>query len=251
MRGIAGDSSSLEVPSVSTALLSASSSQSILSREFLSEEQNAPVDQLSLIRLPRSLSRTYDPWKDIYQRGDFLPHRYSKSSTKSKVNRRLGHEQGNDEEGDYYYYYYYDEYTDDDDDLLNRKDNSNPFSRGPDDNSKRRQDKRPYAFEDPFKRPHQQQETVTNSAATTVAASTTQQHQPSLTRRLASAVFSPFSAGLFTVLGIPLILAMAYWLFVVNGPTPVVRAREMTSVFDRIFEKLTLALQQHSNSHST
>lgn len=50
--------------------------------------------------------------------------------------------------------------------------------------------------------------------------------QPSLTRRVADAVFSPFALGVATVVGIPLLLAAAYWLFVVNGPTPVVKARD-------------------------
>ena len=36
------------------------------------------------------------------------------------------------------------------------------------------------------------------------------------------------STGLtmLAVLGVPLALALAYWLFVENGPTPVIRARE-------------------------
>lgn len=54
-----------------------------------------------------------------------------------------------------------------------------------------------------------------------------QQQTPSLTRRVADAVFSPVSYGLATIIGIPLVLAAAYWLFVVNGPTPVVRAKSL------------------------
>lgn len=38
---------------------------------------------------------------------------------------------------------------------------------------------------------------------------------------------SPLSVGIASVVGIPLLLAAAYWLFVVNGPTPVVRARNL------------------------
>ncbi len=49
--------------------------------------------------------------------------------------------------------------------------------------------------------------------------------QPSLTRRVANAIFSPVGRGLFAILAIPIMLAAGYYLFVVNGPTPVVKAR--------------------------
>ena len=41
-------------------------------------------------------------------------------------------------------------------------------------------------------------------------------------------VFSPFSgsiAAIAAVLAVPVLLAAGYWLLVVNGPTPVVKAR--------------------------
>merc|ERR1712080_141181 len=44
----------------------------------------------------------------------------------------------------------------------------------------------------------------------------------SLTSRVANAIFNP---TIFAIIAIPLIIAAAYWLFVVNGPTPVVKAR--------------------------
>ena len=50
---------------------------------------------------------------------------------------------------------------------------------------------------------------------------------PSLTRRVMD-VFSPFSgsiAAIAAVLAVPVLLAAGYWLLVVNGPTPVVKAR--------------------------
>jgi len=48
------------------------------------------------------------------------------------------------------------------------------------------------------------------------------QQSQSLTRRVANAIFNP---TLFAIVAIPLIIAASYWLFVVNGPTPVVKAR--------------------------
>ena len=46
-----------------------------------------------------------------------------------------------------------------------------------------------------------------------------------VTRRVANAIFSPLSGTIFTIVAIPLLIAGFYWLFVVNGPTPVVKAR--------------------------
>ena len=46
-----------------------------------------------------------------------------------------------------------------------------------------------------------------------------------VTRRVADAVFSPTVLTIVGVLALPLLVAAAYWLFVVNGPTPVVKAR--------------------------
>lgn len=51
------------------------------------------------------------------------------------------------------------------------------------------------------------------------------QQQPTLVRRVASAIFNPTTSTIFTIVAIPVILAASYWLFVVNGPTPVVKAR--------------------------
>ena len=51
--------------------------------------------------------------------------------------------------------------------------------------------------------------------------------EPSLTRRVMN-VISPFSGNIVTfaaVLAVPILLAAGYWLLVVNGPTPVVKAR--------------------------
>ena len=42
---------------------------------------------------------------------------------------------------------------------------------------------------------------------------------------MATSIFNPFSTTIFTVIAIPIMIAAAYWLFVVNGPTPVVKAR--------------------------
>ena len=46
-----------------------------------------------------------------------------------------------------------------------------------------------------------------------------------ITRRISDAVFSPTVITIVGLISLPLILAAAYWLFVVNGPTPVVKAR--------------------------
>jgi len=46
-----------------------------------------------------------------------------------------------------------------------------------------------------------------------------------ITRRVADAIFNPLSSTIFTIVAIPLVIAAVYWLFVVNGPTPVVKAR--------------------------
>jgi len=51
------------------------------------------------------------------------------------------------------------------------------------------------------------------------------QDENGLTRRVANAIFNPLSETIFTIIAIPLIIAAVYWLFVVNGPTPVVKAR--------------------------
>ena len=42
---------------------------------------------------------------------------------------------------------------------------------------------------------------------------------------MATSIFNPVSTTIFTLIAIPLMIAAAYWLFVVNGPTPVVKAR--------------------------
>lgn len=47
----------------------------------------------------------------------------------------------------------------------------------------------------------------------------------SLTRRVSNAIFNPVSGTIFSIVAVPLMLAAVYWLFVVNGPTPVVKAR--------------------------
>jgi len=49
--------------------------------------------------------------------------------------------------------------------------------------------------------------------------------EQTVTRRVANAIFSPLSGTIFTIVAIPLLIAGFYWLFVVNGPTPVVKAR--------------------------
>ena len=46
-----------------------------------------------------------------------------------------------------------------------------------------------------------------------------------ITSRISDAVFSPVTLTVVGLLALPLILAAVYWLFVVNGPTPVVKAR--------------------------
>ena len=46
-----------------------------------------------------------------------------------------------------------------------------------------------------------------------------------LTRRVSDVFFSPVATTLFTLVAIPVMIAAIYWLFVVNGPTPVVKAR--------------------------
>jgi len=51
------------------------------------------------------------------------------------------------------------------------------------------------------------------------------QDQNGLIKRVSNAIFNPLSETIFTIVAIPLIIAAVYWLFVVNGPTPVVKAR--------------------------
>lgn len=51
------------------------------------------------------------------------------------------------------------------------------------------------------------------------------QQPPSLTERISEAVFSPLGVTITAVLILPFVLFGLYWLFVVNGPTPVVKAR--------------------------
>ena len=66
---------------------------------------------------------------------------------------------------------------------------------------------------------------------------------PSLTRRVANSIFSPSGLAIAAAVGVPLALGAAYWLFVVNGPTPVVRARNQDkdheeSVFEAVLQAL-------------
>jgi len=48
---------------------------------------------------------------------------------------------------------------------------------------------------------------------------------PTLTERVSEVIFSPMSVTIVSILALPFILGALYWLFVVNGPTPVVKAR--------------------------
>ena len=59
---------------------------------------------------------------------------------------------------------------------------------------------------------------------------------------MATSIFNPFSTTIFTVIAIPIMIAAAYWLFVVNGPTPVVKAR----IED--FEDTTNSVVEESNN---
>ena len=48
---------------------------------------------------------------------------------------------------------------------------------------------------------------------------------PTITERIGAAIFSPVGATVGAVMAVPALIGAAYWAFVVNGPTPVVRAR--------------------------
>ena len=90
-----------------------------------------------------------------------------------------------------------------------------------------RRDEKPYDFEGPVdltEKSDRDPFAISKQEAASHQGGVRPQQQ-SLTRRVANAVFSPLSLGLATVVGVPLLLAAAYWLFVVNGPTPVVKAR--------------------------
>ena len=174
--------------------------------------------------------RKYDPWKDIYQSGNFESE---ENSNRIKIDRsdRPQPPQNPREDSDYYYYGPADGVDDDYDyyddgeggtspveyqnEAYNDYDESNPV---PDLISERRRyqpnrRRKPYDYHTGYteghpQQPHQQLEQT-----------------PTLTRRVANMVFSPVGYGIAAVVGIPLLLAGLYWLFVVNGPTPVVRAR--------------------------
>ena len=90
--------------------------------------------------------------------------------------------------------------------------------------AKRRQDGRPYDFEDPSAYDTESQDT--GLAPTYYGGESTNKKQPSITRRIANVIYSPVGIGVLSLIGIPFLLAAGYWLFVVNGPTPVVKARE-------------------------
>ena len=49
--------------------------------------------------------------------------------------------------------------------------------------------------------------------------------EQSITKRVSNVLFSPLAITAFSVLALPFILGALYWLFVLNGPTPVVKAR--------------------------
>ena len=66
----------------------------------------------------------------------------------------------------------------------------------------------------------------TGASETDLVVAAQQTQTPTLTRRVADLVFNSTSFSLLSLIGIPIALAAGYWLFVVNGPTPVVRARE-------------------------
>lgn len=169
--------------------------------------------------------QNYDPWRDIYLKGNWDPkvlgHFDRQKSDRKSVN-----------------YVDYDEYEydeeDDEDQVYMRRPHKkkNRRRKRPLKDHRHRPKPRPtgaYEYEDP--------DSYENSVVPKDKGSSHPeqlQQSPSLTRRVTD-VLTPFSGAILTViavLAVPFLIAAGYWLLVVNGPTPVVKARIDDPDFD-------------------
>lgn len=169
---------------------------------------------------------SYDPWSDIFIRGDFKQNKF-KSWERKKSDRKSSLD---------YFEYSEDDFEYEEDEDVQQGYNRKPIStknrrkkKPPMKNRQRRpqhQQQRPsgiYDYEDPLMYDSVPSKEMMMSEPT-----------PSITRRVMD-VFTPFSGGIvavFAVLSVPFLLAAGYWLLVVNGPTPIVKARIDDAEFD-------------------
>lgn len=196
-------------------------------------------------------AQKYDPWKDIFQRGDFETNLLSdkKLDRSTIVYYDEDPPKNYEEASEGYYdenpieYYEEKEYYEDGEkgqgpELSTKgQDSSLNTSEPPKWKrprkwqliSQRRKDGTPYDFLGPedyyeYNNPHYEENSI-DRYQTGGRPPLDQQIQPSITRRVANFFFSPSLLGLVAVIGIPSVIILLYWLFVENGPTPVVRAR--------------------------
>jgi hypothetical protein len=170
--------------------------------------------------------QNYDPWRDIYLKGNWDPKVSSTNMERQKSDRKSVNYVDYDE-------YEYEEEEDEDQAFIRRpQKKKNRRRKRPLKEHRPRQKPRPtsaYEYEDP--------DSYENSIVPKDKGSShpdQQQQSPSLTRRVTD-VLTPFSGGILTViavLAVPFLIAAGYWLLVVNGPTPVVKARIDDPDFD-------------------
>lgn len=191
-------------------------------QEYFAPEVNSKSNRV--IKPQEESRQNYDPWRDIYLKGTWNPAKLNTPKIQKSDRRSTN-------------YFDYDDYANNEDEVedqfylpIPQKKKSPRYERLTD--SKQRAKPRPtgaYEYEDP--------DSYENSIIPKDKGSShpDQVHQtPSLTRRVTD-VLSPFSGGILTViavLAVPFLIAAGYWLLVVNGPTPVVKARIDDPDFD-------------------
>ncbi|TRY67344.1 hypothetical protein TCAL_14672 [Tigriopus californicus] len=214
----------------------------------------------------------YDPWKDIFQRGDFESNLLSDNkkldrSTIVYYDKDVPSEYYEETSGEYYDENPQEYYEDGEEPTNEAQPQGQPHSRPNDLStnvsekpidkwkkprkrqpiSQRRKDGTPYDFLGPedyyeYNNPQYDGNAIDRFQQGGGRPPLDHQIQPSITRRVANFIFSPSLLGLVAVIGIPSVIILLYWLFVENGPTPVVRARSENEndLFDGRFVLKTL-----------
>ena len=169
----------------------------------------------------------YDPWRDIYLQGQF----------QSDSNIFQTHDgNGEDYVSDREYYDDQDhEYEYQDEDEIKKKQSAAGLTeeevkwlyktkkdrRRMDNNQYGHQDSNNWQQNDPGTEFYERYESSNSDQIAD------EKNDNSLTSRISSLATSPTFVMIFVVVGVPLAIGLAYWLLVVNGPTPVVRARSL------------------------
>jgi len=170
---------------------------------------------------------SYDPWRDIYLKGNLDNRRFvnlERRKSDRKSTNYLEYEEYDYDDG---------EEDDDEDKRYVRKPSkkkNNRKRKRPMKDHRQRVKSRPYEYEDP----ESYENSLLSKDKGSSHADQLQQTPTTLTRRVTD-VLTPFSGGILTViavLAVPFLIAAGYWLLVVNGPTPVVKARIDDPDFD-------------------